>query len=162
MTDAVSRTRLLSAVALLVVVPLAGCAAGRDDATSKESSPHIVDAQAGLVAVRNIVVWPSNSGNGTAQAYVTFTLVSPQTDTLTGVSVGNGGTVTPTDPSAQLVVKPQAPLIISNPDTPTTNPGLAINGLSTAPLPGTTIRVTLAFQNAGTVQVQAPVQEQTV
>ena len=93
---------------------------------------------------------------------MTFTLVSPQTDTLTGVSVGNGGTVTPTDPTVPLVVKPQAPLIISNPDTPTTNPGLAVNGLSTAPLPGTTIRVTLAFQNAGTVQVQAPVQEQTV
>jgi len=161
-TDAVSRTRLLSAVALLVIVPLAGCAAGRDDATSNESSPHIVNAQAGVVAVRNVVVWPSNSGNGAAEAYVTFTLVSPLTDTLTGASVGNGGTVTPTDPSAQLVVKPQAPLIISDPETPTTNPGLAVNGLSSAPLPGTTIRVTLNFQNAGTVTVQAPVQAQTV
>ena len=143
-------------------MPLAGCAAGRDDATSQESSPHIVDADAGSVAVRNIVVWPSNSGNGTAQAYVTFTLVSQQTDTLTGVSVGNGGTVTPTDPSVQLVVKPQAPLIISNPDTPTTNPGLAITGLTTPPVPGTTIPVTLNFQNAGSVTVQAPVRESSV
>jgi len=158
----VSKTRLLSAVALLVVVPLAGCAAGRDDATSHESSPHIVDADAGPVAVRNIVVWPSNSGNGTAQAYVTFTLVSPVTDTLTGVSVGTGSTVTPTDPTAALVVKPQAPLIISDPDTPTTNPGLAITGLSPAPLPGTTIPVTLNFQNSGSVTVQAPVRESSV
>ena len=157
-----SKSRLLSAVALLVVVPLAGCAAGRGDATSKESSPHIVDAQAGVVAIRNVVVWPSNSGSGNAQAYVTFTLVSPLTDTLTGVSVGKGGTVTPTDPTAQLVVKPHAPLIISDPDTPTTNPGLAVNGLSSPPLAGTTIPVTLDFQNAGTVTVLAPVRDQTV
>ena len=157
-----SKTRLLSAVALLVVVPLAGCAAGRDDATSHEGSPHIVNAHAGGVAVRNVIVWPSNSGNGTAQAYVTFTLVSPITDTLTGVSVGNGGTVTPTDPTAQLVVKPHAPLVISDPDTPTTNPGLAINGLSQPLLAGTTIPVTLNFQNGGSVTVQAPVQDQIV
>ena len=157
-----SKTRLLSAVALLVVVPLAGCAAGRDDATSQEGSPHIVNAQAGVVAVRNVVVWPSNSGNGNAQAYVTFTLVSPVTDTLTGVSVGNGGTVTPTDPTAQLVVKPHAPLVISDPDTPTTNPGLAVNGLTTPPVAGTTIPVTLNFQNGGSVTVQAPVRDQTV
>jgi hypothetical protein len=158
----VSRIRLLSAVALLVVVPLAGCAAGRDDATSQESSPRIIDADTGSVAVRNIAVWPSNSGNGTAQAYVTFTLVSPVTDTLTGVSVGTGATVTPTDPTTQLIVKPQAPLIISNPDTPTTNPGLAITGLTTPPVPGTTIPVTLNFQNAGSVTVQAPVRESSV
>jgi hypothetical protein len=157
----VSRTRLLSAVALLAVAPLAGCAAGQHDATSHESSPHIVNAEAGPVAVRNVVVWPSNSGSGTAQAYVTFTLVSPVTDTLTGVSL-SGGTVTPTDPTTQLVVKPEAPLIISDPDTPTTNPGLAITGLSTPLLAGTTVPVTLNFQNAGSVTVQAPVRDQTV
>ena len=143
-------------------MPLAGCAAGRDDATSQESSPHIVNADAGSVAIRNIVVWPSNSGSGTAQAYVTFTLVSQQTDTLTGVAVGNGATVTPTDPTVQLVVKPQAPLVISNPDTPTTNPGLAITGLTKPLVPGTTIPVTLNFQNAGSVTVQAPVRESSV
>ena len=143
-------------------MPLAGCAAGRDDATSHESSPHLVNADAGSVAVRNVVVWPSNSGSGTAQAYVTFTLVSQVTDTLTGVSVGNGATVTPTDPTVQLVVKPQAPLVISNPDTPTTNPGLAITGLTKPLVPGTTIPVTLNFQNAGSVTVQAPVRESSV
>jgi hypothetical protein len=158
----VSKTRLLSAVALVLVVPLAGCAAGRDDATSNESSPHIINADAGPVAVRNVVVWPSNSGSGTAQAYVTFTLVSSVTDTLTGVTVGSGSTVTPTDPSVQLVVKPQAPLVISDPDTPTTNPGLAITGLTTPPVPGTTIPVTLTFQNSGSVKVQAPVRESSV
>jgi hypothetical protein len=158
----VRQTRLLSAVALLVVVPLAGCAAGRNDATSRERSPHIIDASAGTVDVRNVVVLPSNSGSGNAQAYVTFTLVSPVTDTLTGVSLGNGGTVTPTDPSVQLVVKPQAPLIFSDPDTPTTNPGLAVTGLTSPLVVGTTIPVTLNFQNSGSVTVQAPVRESSV
>ena len=157
-----SRIRLLSAVALLAALPLAGCAAGQDDATSHEHSPHVVDAQAGPVDVRNVVVWPSNSGNGTAQAYVTFTLVSSVTDTLTGVSLAGGGSVNPTDSSTQLTVKPQAPLIISDPDTPTTNPGLAVTGLTKAPVPGTTIAVTLTFQNSGSVTVQAPVRESSV
>ena len=143
-------------------MPLAGCAAGRDDATSHEHSPRVVDASAGPVAVRNVVVWPANNGNGTAQAYVTFTLVSTTTDTLTGVSLAGGGTVNPTDASADLTVRPQAPLIISDPDTPTTNPGLAVTGLTKPLVPGTTVAVTLNFQNSGSVTVQAPVRESSV
>jgi hypothetical protein len=137
---------------------LAGCAAGKADATSTEHSPRLIDASAGPVLVRNVVISPSTSGNGTAQAYLSFTLVSQTTDTLTGASVG-GGTVTPTDSSAQLTVRPQIPLVISDPDTPTTNPGLAINGLPNPPALGTTLTVTLTFQNAGTVTVQAPVRD---
>jgi hypothetical protein len=156
-------TRLLSTVALLVVVPLAGvslagCAAGKADATSHEHSPRLVDASAGPVLVRNVVISPSISGNGTAQGFLSFTLVSQTTDTLTGASVG-GGTVTPTDSTAPLTVRPQTPLVISDPETPTTNPGLAITGLPNPPLLGTTLTVTLRFQNAGTVTVQAPVRD---
>jgi hypothetical protein len=154
----VSPTRLLSAAALLVVVPLAGCAAGRNDATSREHAPRVIDASAGPVAVRNVVISPSTSGNGTAQAFLSFTLVSQTTDTLTGASV-SGGTVTPTDSTASLTVRPQTPLIISDPETPTTNPGLAITGLPKAPVVGTTMTVTLTFQNSGTVTVQAPVRD---
>jgi hypothetical protein len=156
-------TRLLSTAALLVAVPLAasplaGCAAGKADATSREHSPRIVDASAGPVLVRNVVISPSTSGNGTAQAFLSFTLVSQTTDTLTGASV-SGGTVTPTDSTAQLTVRPQTPLVISDPETPTTNPGLAINGLPNLPQVGTTMTVTLTFQNAGTITVQAPVRD---
>jgi hypothetical protein len=154
----VSPTRLLSAVALLVVVPLAGCAAGRADATSSEHAPRVIDASAGPVAIRNVQISPSTSGNGTAQAFLSFTLVSQTTDTLTGVSI-DGGTVTPTDPSTPLTVKPQTPLIISDPETPTTNPGLAINGLPKAPVVGTTMSVTFTFANSGSVTVQAPVRD---
>jgi hypothetical protein len=154
----VSPTRLLSAVALLVAVPLAGCAAGRNDATSGEHSPRLINANAGPVAVRNIEIAPSTSGNGTAQAFLSFTLVSQTTDTLTGASVASG-TVTPTDSTSPLTVRPQTPLIISNPETPTTNPGLAITGLSKVPVVGTTMRVTLTFQNSGSVTVQAPVRD---
>jgi hypothetical protein len=154
----VSPNRLLSAVALLVVVPLAGCAAGRHDATSSEHSPRLIDANAGPVAVRDIEISPSTSGNGTAQAFLSFTLVSQKTDTLTGASVA-GGTVTPTDATASLTVRPQAPLIIADPETPTTNPGLAITGLSKLPQVGTTLTVTLTFQDSGSVTVQAPVRD---
>jgi hypothetical protein len=155
----VSPTRLLSAAALLVIVPLAGCAAGRADATSGEHSPRLIDATAGPVAVRNVVISPSTSGNGTAQAYLSLTLVSQTTDTLTGATILGGGTITPTDASTPLTVKPQAPLIISDPETPTTNPGLAIAGLPKVPQVGTTLAVTLTFANSGSVIVQAPVRD---
>ena len=156
-------TRLLSTAALVVVVPLAAasltaCAAGKADATSKEHAPRVIDASAGPVLVRNVEISPSTSGNGTAQAYLSFTLVSQTTDTLVGATVA-GGAVTPTDSSAALTVRPQTPLVISDPDTPTTNPGLAINGLPKPPVVGTTMTVTLTFQNAGTVTVQAPVRD---
>ena len=155
--------RLLSTTGLLVAVPLAvlpltGCAAGKADATSKEHAPRVIDASAGPVLVRNVQISPSTSGNGSAQAYLSFTLVSQTTDTLTGATVA-GGQVSPTDSTASLTVRPQTPLIISDPDTPTTNPGLAITGLASPPVVGTTMTVTLTFQNAGTVTVQAPVRD---
>lgn len=153
-----SATRLLSTAALLVVVPLAGCAAGQGDATSHEHAPRLIDAAAGPVLVRDVEISPATDGNGTAQAFLSFTVVSQKTDTLTGATVA-GGTVTPTDSSASLTVNPQTPLIISDPDTPTTNPALAITGLATPPVVGTTMKVTLTFQNAGSVTVQAPVRD---
>ena len=157
-------TRLLSTAALVVAVPLAaapltGCAAGKADATSGEHAPRVIDASAGPVLVRNVEISPSTSGS--AQAYLSFTLVSQAADTLTGATVA-GGTVTPTDSSADLTVRPQTPLIFSDPDTTTTtttNPGLAITGLAQPPVVGTTMTVTLTFQNAGTVTVQAPVRD---
>jgi hypothetical protein len=152
-------TRLLATAALLVVVPLAGCAAGKNDATSREAQPRLINASAGQVLIRNVAINPSTSGNGTAQAFLTFTLVTQAEDTLPGVTLGGGGTVTPTDPTTQLTDKPQTPLVISNPETPTTNPGLAINGLPEVPKVGTTMSVTFSFQNAGNVTVQAPVND---
>ena len=159
-----SPTRLLSTAALLIAVPfaalpLAGCAAGKADATSSEHAPRVIDASAGPVLVRNVEISPATSGNGSAQAFLSFTLVSQTADTLVGASVP-GGTVTPTDASAPLTVKPQTPLIISDPETATTtNPGLAISGLPQTPVVGTTMAVTLTFQNAGSVTVQAPVRD---
>ena len=150
--------RLLSATGLLIAVPLTGCAAGKADATSKEHAPRVIDAAAGPVLVRDVQISPSASG-GTAQAYLTFTLVSQTPDTLTGATVA-GGQVSPTDSTASLTVRPETPLIIADPDTTTTaNPGLAITGLANPPVVGTTITVTLTFQNAGTVTVQAPVRD---
>ena len=153
-----SPTRLLSTAALLIVVPLAGCAAGKADATSGEHAPRVIDASAGPVLIRNVEISPATGGSTSAQAFLSFTLVSQSTDTLTGATV-EGGTVAPTDSTAPLTVRPQTPLVISDPETPTTNPGLAITGLAKPPVVGTTLTVTLTFQNAGTVTVQAPVRD---
>ena len=142
----------------LAVAPLTGCAAGKADATSQEHAPRLIDASAGPVLVRNVQISPATGGDGVTQAFLSFTLVSQSTDTLVGATVA-GGTVTPTDNTAPLTVRPQTPLVISDPETPTTNPGLAITGLPKAPVVGTTLTVTLTFQNAGTVTVQAPVRE---
>lgn len=57
-----SKTRLLPA-ALLVVLPLVGCAAGQHDATSQEHAPRIINAQVGTVQLRNIVITPATGGS---------------------------------------------------------------------------------------------------
>ena len=169
--------RLLSTTGLLVAVPLAvlplsGCAAGKADATSKEHAPRVIDASAGPVLVRDVQISPAiggsstspgaspspGTGAGAAQAYLSFTLVSQAPDTLVGASVA-GGQVSPTDSTASLTVRPQTPLIISDPDTGSSNPALAITGLTNPPVVGTTMKVTLTFQNAGTITVQAPVRD---
>lgn len=91
-----------------------------------------------------------------------MTIVSSVPDTLTGASLSNGGTITPTDASA-LTVKPQQPLIIADPETATTpGPALAVSGVSPPLQVGTTVRLTLTFQNAGAVTLDVPVRDPAV
>jgi hypothetical protein len=105
----------------------------------------------------------ASGSSGGAQAYLTMTLVSSVEDTLTNATLSSGGTVTPTDASTPLTVKPQQALIISDPETATTpGPALAITGLAQPLRLGTTVRVTLTFQNAGTVTLDAPVRNPAV
>lgn len=103
----------------------------------------------------------ASSSASSAQAYLTLTVSSTQDDELTGASVGGGGTVTPTASTSSLVVKPGQLLIIGDPQTSSgsSGPALAISGLSSAPVVGTTVPVTLNFKNAGSVTVQAPVRD---
>jgi copper(I)-binding protein len=53
-------------------------------------------------------------------------------------------------------------VIVSAPATGTGNPAVAISGLATPPVVGTTVPVTFTFANAGTVTVQAPVRDAAV
>jgi copper(I)-binding protein len=157
--------RLLPAT-LLVVLPLVGCASGQRDATSHEHpTPWVANAQAGPVAVRNVVVTPVSAdaatpgATGVPQAYLSLALVSSQPDTLTGASVP-GGTVTPTDPAANFAVTPNQILSIADPVSSSAGgPSLEISGLPTPPVVGTTIQVTLTFEKAGQVTLTAPVRD---
>ena len=140
------------------MLPLAGCAAGLHDATSQEhATPWVANATVGDVAIRDVVIAPSESGNGTAQGYLSMVLTGITRDQLVSAQLDSGGTVTPTDPTAQFTIVPNQLTTIANPETPTTNPGLAINGLSQPLVVGTTMGVTLTFRDAGQVHIQAPV-----
>jgi copper(I)-binding protein len=155
----VRTTRLLPALALLVV-PLAGCASGLHDATSHErATPYVANADVGSVDVRDVVIAPAAGGSTSAQAFISMVLLSSKPDELTGVALDGGGTVTPTDASASLAISPNNVLTIANPETPTTDPGLAITGLPQPPVVGTTIKVTLTFRDAGSVQLDVPVED---
>lgn len=168
---------LLPAV-VLALVPLAGCAAGQHDVTSSEhATPWLADANVGPVHVRAVTVVPAlaaqtsaapipsgaspspSPSGGEVQAYLTLTLVSSVTDTLTGASLSSGGTVTPTDTTTPLTVRPQQALVIGDPETGGTGTALAITGLTTPVQLGTTVKVTLTFQNAGSVTLDAPIRE---
>jgi hypothetical protein len=155
----VSQTRLLP-IALLAIA-LAGCASGQNDVTSHEhETPWEADANIGNVQIRDVVVSPSTGSS--AQGYVTMVLLGNGTtgDQLTDVTLSDGGTVTPSDPTA-FKVSPNRVLSVTDPDlgTATAGPTLAVSGL-TAPLQvGTTVDVTLTFANAGQVKLTAPVRD---
>jgi len=118
----------------------------------------MANATVGDVAVRDVVIAPSDSGNGTAQGYLSMVLTGAKSDQLVSAQLDGGGTITPTDPAAQFTIVPNQLTTIANPETPTTDPGLAINGLSQPLVVGTTMGVTLTFRVAGQVHIQAPVQ----
>jgi copper(I)-binding protein len=154
----VSKTRRLLPAALIVVLPLVGCAAGLHDQTSQEyATPWTANATVGGVAVRDVVIAPSASGNGTAQGYLSMALTAVKADQLVSAQLDGGGTITPTDPTAQFTIVPNQLTTIANPETPTTDPGLAITGLSKPLVVGTTMGVTLTFRDAGQVHIQAPI-----
>ena len=168
--------RTLVAVAL-TAGSLAGCAAGLHDETSSErSTPYVGSTVVGGLKIRDVAVIaapagtsgaspaasPSPGDTGTTQGSLTLVIVNDGTspDNITGIQVGNGGSVTPTDPAASGTVDPGQSLIFgagapAGSSAPAND--LSISGLSAPLVPGTTVKVTVAFQNAGDVVVQAPV-----
>lgn len=150
--------------AVVVAGSLAGCAAGLHDETSRErSTPYVGGAVAGGMKVRDVAVIPADTSTasptptgdtGQTQGSLTMVVVNDGSaaDSITGIQVGDGGSVAPTDPTASGTVEPGHSLIFGSDSS-----DLSISGLSTPLLPGTTIKVTVTFQTAGQVVVQAPV-----
>ncbi len=170
--------------AVVLTGSLAGCAAGLHDETSKErSTPYVGSAGAGGLKVRDVAVIlpvggdstpavstggpspspsPSPGDNGQTQGSLTLVIVNDGTapDDITGIQVGNDGAVTPTDPNASGTVDPGHSLIFGAQASSVANEpanDLSISGLSSPLVPGTTVKVTVTFQNAGQIVVQAPV-----
>jgi len=166
-----SPRRSLGALLLLALVAT-GCGAGRNTDTDKErATPYVADATAGSVAVRAIRIvlagdattsaatsTPSAAGP-TAQAYLTATFVNrgAKADTLVNATVA-GGAVQPSGfDLTGLPLPPSQVVRLVDPESETTGPSLIVGALSTELLVGTTQKVTMTFQAAGTVTVDVPV-----
>lgn len=150
--------------AVVAVGSLAGCAAGLHDETSGErSTPYVAGATVGGLKIRDVaVITPAStsttatttgSDTGETQGSLTMVVVNAGTapDSITGVQVGDGGSVTPTDPSTSGTVEPGQSLIFGS------GTDLSVSGLAAPLVVGTTVQVTVSFQSAGDVVLQAPV-----
>ena len=157
--------------AVILVGSLAGCAAGLHDETSRErSTPYTAATTIGGLKVRDVAVIPaatstaaspSTGNNGLTQGSLTMVVVNDGTvpDSITGLQVGDGG-VSPTDPTTSGTVEPGHSLIFgagTASGSATAADDLAISGLTAPLVPGTTVKVTVTFQIAGQVVLQAPV-----
>ena len=167
----VSPRRSLGALLLLALVAT-GCGAGRHTETDKErATPYVADATAGSVAVRAIRIVLASDTTTTsttttpspstgAQAYLTATFVNngDKTDTLINATVAGGAVQPGGFDVSGLPLPPSQVVRIVDPKSETTGPNLLVGALSTQLLPGTTQKVTMTFQSAGTVTVDVPVQ----
>ena len=150
--------------AVVAVGSLAGCAAGLHDETTRErSTPYVGAATVGGLKIRDVAVIASaststpattpGSDTGETQGSLTMVIVNGGTapDSITGVQVGDGGSVTPSDPSTSGTVEPGQSLIFGS------GTDLSVSGLAAPLVVGTTVQVTVSFQSAGDVVLQAPV-----
>jgi hypothetical protein len=137
----------------VVITPASGFSSSSPSTSASESPSATGSASAA----------PSESSSAgstsSAQAYLSVTIASSTSDSLTGVSVP-GATVTPSQ-GADFSIRPQQLLTVRDPQASASasGPTIEISGLPTAPLVGTTLPVTLTFQKAGSVTIQAPVRE---
>jgi copper(I)-binding protein len=165
-----SLTAPVAVAAIVAAGSLTGCAAGLHDETSSErSTPYVAGAAVGGLKIRDVAVLtsatssaapstaptttPTPGDTGETQGSLTMVVVNNGTapDSITGVQVGDGGSVTPTDPSTSGTVEPGQSLIFG------AGSDLSVSGLAAPLVVGTTVQVTISFQNAGDVVLQAPV-----
>jgi copper(I)-binding protein len=159
----VSSRRLLGVLLVAALPFVAACGAGEGSGTEKiQPRPYAGSADAGALKVRAVRIVPasfvSSSDAQAAQAYLTLSIVNTGTesDTLTNATV-EGSTVTPGGPAGSFRIDPQKTLQFGTPDLGHTGATLEISGLTEELRVGTAVAVTVSFQNAGSVSMDAPV-----
>ena len=173
-------------VAVIAVLPLvAGCGAGRSTTTDKErQTPYVATVSAGSILVTAATLVPSQAassgsssttpeptpsassdttgGSGaSADGYLVVTLANrgTQPERLTGVTL-DGGSVAPgsaVDQTSGLTVQPQQSLRFGDPELGDSGATLEVSGLSQPLTPGTAVKVTFTFQDAGSATLEVPV-----
>jgi copper(I)-binding protein len=158
----IRRSLLAGAVALLVVPALAGCEAGLNAPTLEfhqaSSGEHkVVDG----ITISNAFVLAAPSGSSlpagsSAGLFLGLFNNGSTNDTLTSVTLPNGGAASVTITGGSVTVPANSGVNLTGPA-----PQIVLNGL-TAPLSGgQSIDVTLNFQNAGQAQLDVPVEPQS-
>jgi copper(I)-binding protein len=156
-------------LALALGLPaVAGCAAGQNTVTERErTTPFAQGVDLGAIHVRAMrvvsagVVTTSGAtlgANAGTQGYLTMTVTNEgqRPDTLTNVSLVQGGQVTPSG-TGSVTVQPQHVLVLGLPTGSGGAPTLKISGASKPLVPGTIVTLRLSFQNAGDTTVSVPV-----
>lgn len=153
-----SRPRVFVVAALLAVAPaLAACGAGSD---ANMAQPYIATeaaekSQNGITVAQAFILGPESGqtlpAGSAAPLYLTMVNDNPEADQLTGIT---------TDPQAASSAKATSPIALP-PQTlvksanPT--PQIVIEGIREPLRGGETMRLTLEFQNAGSIPMDVPV-----
>jgi copper(I)-binding protein len=160
---AVIRSSLLAgAVALLVVPALAGCEAGLNAPTLEfhQASFGAHDSVGGII-ISNAFVLAAPSGQtlqtgSDAGLFLGLFNNGSSADTLTSVSLPDGGATSVTITGGSVTVPGNAGVNLTGP-----TPKIVLHGLTKPLSGGGSIEVELTFQNAGSTELLAPVEPQS-
>ncbi len=159
-----SRRRVIAVAALLAAAPaLAACGAGFDANTNKPYAPTeasvLIDGDGsqaaygknGVTISQAFILGPDSGGQipsgGSAPLYLTILNTTNTPDTLSAI-VPNGQQATS--------VKTPSPIQLT-PNTPAKTPQVTVEGLKQSLRGGESVRLTLNFQNAGSITLAVPV-----
>lgn len=166
---------LTALLALAAGAVLTGCGAGPGNETVRESATsQVAGGDIGAIAVRGarlvttelIPVSPSATpgakagGASDAEGYLMVSLVNRgrSSDTLTNATI-SGGALQPGSGATSLTIAPRQTLDFGAPSVGASGPTLDVIGLSQPLQPGTSMKVSLTFQDNGTISLDVPVSD---
>jgi len=157
-SSALPRPTVARAVGVaLALVALTGCGAGFEAQTYQErSSADATNVAVGSIAVRNVAVLPGDAGvvaaGNDADVRLTLVNVGGEDDRLVGAETEAAGTVElqQDGDTAEEVVVPRL-------GTTANTAGLVLRGVTEQLRSGSIVPITLQFERAGEVVVEAPV-----